>query len=248
MNHNQKPQERTCSVCGSVFTASNAKHTYCSSSCRKANHLHHKAQQARQREDLVRQQGQQVAQKTAEIDQLKAAPRSQTVREVNPAWRLAQQSWEDQDEHCQALTQALEEAKQDEKRQRAKPQQGAFIGAGLGIGLVLIWMSKRIDERQRHGLGLSFVTTSLMSMFVLGYLGYVLGKAVHDRSLSEESRQALEAELAKIVQRRLSLQEQLNEALTQREALRLAASRVLRYLSETVISSAEEGGPPPALG
>ena len=237
MNHNQQPQERTCSACGSVFTPSNAKHTYCSNKCRKANHLQHKEQQDRQRGELIRQQGQQVAQQTVEIDQLKAATHSQTVREVNPAWQLAQQSWEHQDEHCQELTRELEKEKQAEKRQRARPRRGGFIGAGLGISLVIIWMSKQIDGRKGHDLGLSFVTTSLLSMFVLGYLGYTLGKAAHDRFLSEESRQALEAELAEIVERKMSLQKQLDEALPLREALRLAASQVLHYLSETVISS-----------
>ena len=237
MNHNQQPRERICSACGSVFTASNAKHTYCSNNCRKANHLQHKEQQDRQREELVRQQEQQVAQQTAEIDQLKAATRSRTVREVNPAWQLAQQSWEHQDEHCQELTRKLEKEKQAEKRQRGKPRRSGFIGAGLGICLVIIWMSKQIDERKGHDLGLSFVTTSLISMFVLGYLGYTLGKAVHDWFLSEERRQALDDELAEIIKRQLSLQKQLDEALLRREELRLAASQVLRYLSETVISS-----------
>ena len=237
MNHNQHPQERTCSVCGSVFTASNAKHTYCSNNCRKANHLQQKEQQDRQREESVRRQEQQVAQQTTEIDQLKAAARSQTVREVNPAWQLAQQSWEHQDEHCRELTRKLEKEKQAEKWQRAQPQRGAFIGAGVGICLVIKWMSIQIDERKGQDLGLSFLTNLLFGMVVLGYLGYRLGKEVDDWFLSEERRQALDDELAEIVKRRLSLQKELDEALLLREALRLAASQVLHYLSETVISS-----------
>lgn len=226
MNDIIKQQERPCLQCGSLFKAQTSKRKYCSDNCRIA---HHRSEQS----ETVLQQQKVVQQQRVELQELKAAPvtRTQSVREVNPVWQLAQQEYQAQQTYCHDLKQQLWSLQQEISEQ-TKSGRGAFLGAGAGIACVLIWMAVRYDDRQRKPLAATFAVISIVLLIALGVTGFWIGQRVDGKILNNDEQAS--NKLSELTNLYNFLNQRFTVDREKLEALRIAVNKVSQYDRETV--------------
>ncbi|WP_461055805.1 hypothetical protein [Spirosoma arcticum] len=223
MKNEESSPGRTCKVCGTEFTPNNAKQIYCTNRCRKANYLKHQDEQAQKQAHID-------SQRTAELNQLKAAPRkpSQPAGVVNAEWQVLDQAYQTLAVQYQEKQQQKEQIDQA-IRKLTGPGPGFWWGAGIGAFVVLLIMALYYEARRRQRLGIPFWLTSLGSLALLGRLGSVLGGWVADELESDDEKQQLTDQLDELSAARIALTDWLIEVNGRLEALASARDKIAKF-------------------
>lgn len=222
---------RTCVHCGSIFEFGNAKRRHCSDTCKSAYNREKKAQRSRQNEETIKLQ-------TTEIKELIEAPvrRTESIRVVNPAWQVAKQIYSTQKMFCNDLESQLA-ALQATAREMKKGSWGAYLGALVGIAIVLFFAATRYDSRHKKPLGTTFVVSLLFGLIGMGIVGFWIGQKWHSDLLVHDGQVNMDSD--SIAEQCAELIEQLNTGRKYLCQLRQQLDQLPQFEGQTV-SSVEE--------
>lgn len=221
--------KQECAYCSKVYQPNSPKHIYCSNNCRVAYH--------RTKEQASQQQQREATKSlAAELDEIKTAPvtRKEVVQEVNPAWQQQQQRVERQQKVYDELTDELDHIQQ-KIYASTDQRKGAYMGAAIGIALVLVLMAMRYDTRKTKPLGATYAVLSLLGLGVLGLIGYHIGAFVSQQSVSDDEQVAVE--VAELDSKCQTLEERCTAEKETLHKLEAELSQIPKFLRETIVTT-----------
>lgn len=226
MSDNHQISPRHCAVCGTVLDTKNAKAKFCSGKCRSANHFQQKEQNRLLQEV-------KVTELSEGIQQLSEAPvtRKERVQEVNIAWRRLQQESETQSARCDELKAELVELDKI-RRGLTGTNKGAYLGAGLGLSLVILVLAWYYKHQELKRVDLLFAVISIISLIWVVFLLAWGGRQLQGRLI--ESNDATHLTLANLDEKQRILNDKLKEELSKLEQLRDKMDQLPQYDREVV--------------
>ena len=222
---------RTCPHCQKKFTPNSGKHCYCKPSCKVAAFKAEKKQEAAHLSQVL-------AQKAEELEALEKAPRSRrkVVQELNPAWRLASQQVEAQEQVCQtAITERDAWAKK--KAQLTSTRRGAALGVGAGLMLGLMPVAHAYEARKGRPLSLTFLVVAMAGLLLACLVGHYLGTYAQQYCITTDPD--LMSQSAGLDEQWAQAAKRLRAKRKALVALKQARTRLPKFTKETVVYAEE---------
>lgn len=235
------PHDRACSTCNTLFRSTRADHVSCSDNCRAIKKRHKDKHASAQQDDTIEQLQRTIEQQDAQQLAQQAARQSRTesVRQINPAWQVAQQACDYHQTRCDTLRDELgyiEQRIQEIESPGFTAYQWATVSVITGLIGLLLW-----HDHRRKPLSLAAIVASGLSLLLVGLLFHWLQEKWLDKpEMDEPTRQRWEMLLEEGEEKRAALAQE--QELFNQQAL--LTSQVPKYLLYT-ITTQQDGLPGP---